>query len=221
MDSQFGNYKKSPALITSLDIYFKKKWDKLKEKNYSINPEAQSLPGIFNFCVWCAHTPGWERSWWDPEQDVTVEHKSFSEKQLAGVEFTCMIDSLTKQTQLTIHQGFLFCQSTLAPQMNIRHTSYHNEWDFVNVCVYEWVYSVQEMFICPLKRRFPFLLRLALSVLFFKSWMLFRNPASSLHISSLHFPSSLHLIWISDYLFLPINYILNDTAAATIYSERF
>lgn len=42
--------------------------------DHSINPEAQSFPGIFHSCVWCSHIL-LPRLWWDPEQYVTVEHK--------------------------------------------------------------------------------------------------------------------------------------------------
>lgn len=116
-------------------------------------------------------------------------------KQLPGVELP-VIDSLTERTQLTIHQGFPFCQSTLALQTYIRYTSYHNDWNFVNVCKRVCV----RVCASPLKWRFPFLLRLTASALFFKSWMLCRSRHHTSPVSLLS-PSSLHIIWISDYLF--------------------
>lgn len=153
-----------------------KKYENWKEETkkqhiYTHRLLTQTFQGHFISVFDVLASRGWERS--SRRADGTQNNTWLlstraSQEQLAGVELP-VIDSLTEQTQLTIHQGFPFCQSTLALQTYIRRTSYHDNWNGVHVRVsvgvWELVCGSWKMSLCPLKWLFPFLLCVIVSAL--------------------------------------------------------
>lgn len=138
----------------------------------------------------------------NPKQCVTWAQKLLKAAGRCWLTCDWFLDRAVTIYRLSSHH----ISTTNTPHILTSESCFACEWVLV-YCIWG-----SGMFICPLKWRFPSSI-LPVSAFFFKFQILFKNPAARLHVSSasLHLPSSLHLIWISDDVF--------SVLANELYSE--